>query len=139
LDNVFTEAVKWEPPGIPLAPYSLKNKRRIFWAAGAQRNVPSAEAAAWLKNAALLWRAYRTVEFDAQDALQLEFVVRYPDHRRDFVGALDAIADALQAAGVVHNDRAIRAVKGHVVEETGSAMTWVRLERIGELPWRVEI
>lgn len=142
LTNVFTEAVTWEPPGIPLAPYSLKNKRRLFIdrTDGAQKNLPSKEAEAWLKNAGLFWKAHRpTPGFDKQDALRLEFVVRYPDYRRDFVGALDAIADALQEAGVVHNDRQIRALgQCHVVEEVGEPATWVRLERIGSLPWRVK-
>ncbi len=101
---------------------------------------PSDKAQQWLKNAGLLWRAYKTVEFDAQDALQLDFVVRYPNYHRDFVGALDAIADALQHAGVVKNDRQIRALgpNCHAMDVTGEPCTWVRIEKIGELPWEVQ-
>jgi hypothetical protein len=142
--TVFDEQV-WEPVGIPVAPYSLKNRRQ--WKPIWKNKVkimtlsPSDEAQKFLDDASLMWKALRPdTPFGKQDKLELEYVIRYSNYMQDFVGAQDAIADALAKSGVIPNDRAIRSLgpNCHVMDEVGEPMTWVRLTRTGSLPWEVQ-
>lgn len=130
----------WHPQGIPLAPWSFKNDRRPDWKPDGSFVLYLSENAEKFKtDAALLWGAQRpNPPFDANDKLRLDFAVRYPDYMRDFVGGLEAICDALALARIIVNDRQIRALGREcwAFDDVGDPMTWVRLEKIGKLPWQ---
>lgn len=120
---------------IPIAPYSMKNSRRILMR-GNRRIIALSDEAQAAKNAMiLLMRACgRGCAFLPEDKVRAVFLMRYPDYRRDVDPAL--ILDALQDAGIIPNDRQIREITAIAQDATGEPETQIRLERIGQLPWR---
>ena len=127
---------------VPLCPESKANSRRIVRGAQGRRIIrKSDKALAFVNTASLIFRANRPAEpFLENDKLQMSWIVRYPDYRRDFVASAELIADALQQAEIIVNDRQIRlfGLSG-AVDQIGEPYVTVTLKAIGTLPWRVRV
>lgn len=122
---------------IPLAPVSMKNNYRIILSGNrrAIKLTPEAEA---IKNTFVVFMrsAGRGGPIGKDDKLRAVFLIRYPNYRRDVDVAL--IMDALQDARIIDNDRQIREITAIAQDQTGDPETQIRLERIGQLPWRIK-
>ena len=94
------------------------------------------KAQTFMESAITMIRAQgRPSPFDHTDKIKIWCTVRYPDYRRDF--DIELIKDALEKAGVVPNDRQIRAYGDSEAEdEVGEPRIRIRLTAVGPLPWK---
>jgi len=70
----------------------------------------------------------------ANEKLALTVAITFPDYRQD--GDLELIADCLQKAGIVPNDRQFRDKRVVVADEKGSPNMRITVARLGPLPWK---
>ena len=70
----------------------------------------------------------------ANEKLALTVYITFPDYRQD--GDLELIADCLQKAGIVPNDRQFRDKRVVVADETGKPNMRITIKRLGPLPWK---
>lgn len=120
---------------IPTAPLSMKNNYRIVMK-GSKRGIQLTPEAQANKNVMMLFMksSGRGCAFLPEDKVRAVVLVRYADNKRDVDVAI--VMDALQDSGIIPNDRQIREITAIAQDATGEPETQIRLERIGQLPWR---
>lgn len=127
---------------IPYAPESKANSRQIFrkGTAGRQFIAKSEKAQTFVNVAAMLFKVQGQpsgFRFEPDDKLRLSWSVGYPNYKRDFVASIELLADALQASGIIRNDRQIRALgPSEAIDDLVEPFIQVKLEAVGKLPWK---
>ena len=89
------------------------------------------------KNAIMMIRTDSLPAFALNAKLKLDVRIRYPNYKRDL--DIELIADVLQLAGVVHNDRQFRIKHAESEDEVGEPMIWITITEVGVLPWKPKV
>lgn len=119
---------------VPGHPVSLKNDRRIIYRAGTPKSIKAGKAGPWMDDAILAWRLgwaqISSEPIPREVALNAAIVSFAPaTSRLDPTNTYGAPLDALQAAGVIANDRQVCSVDGSdlLVSEDPRVCVWLTL------------
>lgn len=104
---------------------------------GRRASIKESDEATNFKNAAtmliLVKMAGVPSPFAKTDKLRMTCSVRHDSYRPDL--DLGCLKDALQKAGLIHNDRHIRIEHNEIEDAKGPPRIRLKLERTGRLPW----
>jgi Holliday junction resolvase RusA-like endonuclease len=121
---------------IPLAPVSMKNRRRIVLHRGRWRSVKSDRALAYVEVAvpcmtAAIPAGVPRPMFPRGARLLVMIRATYPNNRPDL--DVEIVYDCLEKAGVIHNDRQVWGKQS--LKVLGPAQTEVTVTNLEEFRW----